>query len=111
MRVRMIPQPFRAHDICTANPVRCGMCAVCWTAMLDLADLPHRDSNWQKEHIMQRMIVGASLILALVGLAAANSSPSPIAAQQTTPAAQGPHPFDSTWMADSLVASENDSPT
>src|SRR3954452_18182705 len=58
---------------------------------------------------MRRIIVGVSFIVAIVGLAVASSFTLPIAAQESTPTT-GVHPFVGTWVVDTLVSSENDSP-
>ena len=59
---------------------------------------------------MHRMIVGASLTLALISLGGAVHGPLQTAAQDATPATAAVHPFVGTWVVDTLVGSDADSP-
>jgi hypothetical protein len=56
------------------------------------------------------MIVVASLTLALAGVVGASRFTLPSAAAQDTTPTMANHPFVGTWVVDTLVASENDSP-
>src|SRR4051794_33203452 len=85
------------------------VCAEPSSATLDLCGTTAARFSSTKGAIMRRKIAGVDLILASIVLVGTSHFTTPTAAQDAT-ATTGVHPFVGTWVVDTLVASENDSP-
>jgi hypothetical protein len=64
----------------------------------------------RKDHTMRRIVIALSLLIAFGGAAGGGRGVLDTFAQDATPNTLAAHPFVGTWVVDTVVASDTDSP-